>query len=197
MKRNLRIHDITLCGERDLIEPAVEDLAPLPPPYDAVEEQPAWKSLTDDQKSRLVCNLDGFIGMGLPRPESPEQEKRVCPEVFLRIKEAPEPRGQLGLSPAAPPVAGLLRAVPDLRVRLLRVRGERPCRPVPAHVPLGGVPPPGQPVRAAVRPAPLPVLGHGHRPELDPHHAVSTSSRTGAPCAGAAPRPAPWALTTP
>ena len=54
MKKNLEIPDIALFAEGDLIEPSIEDLAPLPPPYDAIDAQPAWKPLTDEQRSRLV-----------------------------------------------------------------------------------------------------------------------------------------------
>jgi Fe-S oxidoreductase len=87
MKKNLDIPDIARCGEGDLIEPSVEDLAPLPPPYDTVEAQPAWKPLTEEQRSRLVCNLDGFTGLGLPRPETPEQEKEYVRKFAAGLKK--------------------------------------------------------------------------------------------------------------
>ena len=84
MKKNLDINDIASCPQGDLAEPSAGDLAPLPPPYD---EEPAWKRITDEQRGRLVCNLDGFIGMGLPRPESPEQERAYVEKFVAGLKK--------------------------------------------------------------------------------------------------------------
>jgi Fe-S oxidoreductase len=55
---------------------------PLPPPYDKLELEPKIKELTDDQKKRYECDLDGISAVMIPRPET-EEEKRELVEKFL------------------------------------------------------------------------------------------------------------------
>lgn len=64
-----------------LVEIRCEDLPPLPPPYENFEDDPIT-SLSDDQKTRWEYSLDGVSGLNLPKPESPEEEKRLV-EAFL------------------------------------------------------------------------------------------------------------------
>ncbi|MCP4569344.1 MAG: (Fe-S)-binding protein [FCB group bacterium] len=55
---------------------------PLPPPYDKLESEPPLKELSDANKEKLECDLDGFTGYKFPRPET-EEEKRKLVEQFL------------------------------------------------------------------------------------------------------------------
>jgi len=59
-----------------------EDLAKLPPPYDTYTEQPLAE-LTPAQKEKWEHSLDGISAVNLPKPQSPEEEKKLV-EAFLR-----------------------------------------------------------------------------------------------------------------
>jgi Fe-S oxidoreductase len=76
MNGPVRVKDI---GKRpgELLSPlGVEDLAPLPPPYDRIEDQPKWKELTAGARDGLVCNLDGVIAASLPKPKDAAEEQQ-------------------------------------------------------------------------------------------------------------------------
>ena len=74
MKR-VRIADIGTRGREPLTAVALEDLVPLPPPYDAPQAQPAWKELGGAAREQLACNLDGVVGCSLPRPRDEAEEQ--------------------------------------------------------------------------------------------------------------------------
>ncbi len=81
MSRPLKIRDI---GERDqeVLSPVrLEDLPPLPAPYDKLEEQPQWKELSPGAQERMVCNLDGVVALSLPQPQT-EEEKQAYVDRF-------------------------------------------------------------------------------------------------------------------
>ena len=77
MKKKLELTDIAKGEDVQLTEINVDELIPLPPPYDKIEEQPGFKRLTEDQQERLVCNLDGVVSYaGLPKPKNKAEEKK-------------------------------------------------------------------------------------------------------------------------
>ncbi|MFH1437363.1 MAG: (Fe-S)-binding protein [Pseudomonadota bacterium] len=59
-----------------------QDLMPLPPPYDKIEEQPGWKGIDKDRRAQLGGTLDDTIAVGLPRPKTKEEEERLV-EAFI------------------------------------------------------------------------------------------------------------------
>ncbi|HTY22165.1 MAG TPA: (Fe-S)-binding protein [Desulfomonilaceae bacterium] len=59
----------------------VEDLPPLPPPYEDFEEPPIAQ-LKEDQKVRWEHSLDGVSAINLPRPQTPQEEQELV-EKFL------------------------------------------------------------------------------------------------------------------
>ncbi len=62
-------------------EVKIEDLPPLPPPYENYVEKPITE-LTEDQKQRWEHSLDGVSALNLPKPETPEEEQKLV-EAFL------------------------------------------------------------------------------------------------------------------
>ncbi|HSV96574.1 MAG TPA: (Fe-S)-binding protein [Spirochaetota bacterium] len=76
MKKSLKIRDISLNGDVPVTELKIDEMLPLPPPYDKIEEQPGWKQVTEEQKGRIVCNLDGVVGLSLQKPGNTEEEKK-------------------------------------------------------------------------------------------------------------------------
>jgi Fe-S oxidoreductase len=88
MKRNLKLADFSKAGDTPLIEVNRDELIPLPPPYDKIEELRGFKRLTDEQRGRLVCNLDGFISYAaLPKPKNKEEEKRYIEQFVSGLKK--------------------------------------------------------------------------------------------------------------
>jgi Fe-S oxidoreductase len=75
MSNTLRVEDISKRGDELLSPVDLQELVPLPPPYDKLEEQPDWKKINDNAKDRMVCNLDGVVALSLPKPENKAQEK--------------------------------------------------------------------------------------------------------------------------
>ena len=63
--------------ELEVLDPVgPDDLFPLPPPYDKVEDQPGWKTLSEEAKANATCSLDGFATTKLPKPQTPEEEQK-------------------------------------------------------------------------------------------------------------------------
>ena len=81
IKNKVRVEDISKDGGR-LANFSKEDLIPLPPPYDKLEEQPGWKALTEQQTNDLETDLDGFLALGIPKPKTPEEEAKYV-EAFI------------------------------------------------------------------------------------------------------------------
>ena len=52
-----------------------EKLMSLPAPYDTPEAQPPWKELSAQIRNNSECSVDGFTALGIPRPQTPAQEK--------------------------------------------------------------------------------------------------------------------------
>ena len=88
MKKSLKLTDIAKGGDTQLTEINLDELAPLPPPYDKVEELPGFKRLTQDQRERLVCNLDGVVSYAaLPKPKNKEEEKSYVEQFVSGLKK--------------------------------------------------------------------------------------------------------------
>jgi Fe-S oxidoreductase len=87
MKRNLKLTDLSKAGDMQLTEVTINELIPLPPPYDKVGELPGFKRLTKDQRERLVCNLDGVVALALPKPQNNEEEKQVVRQFVSGLKK--------------------------------------------------------------------------------------------------------------
>jgi len=86
MPKRLNLTDISKTGEGQLTEPDVNELMPLPPPYDKFKE-PGFKILTEDQRERLVSNLDGIVALALPKPKSKEEEKKYIEQFVSGLKK--------------------------------------------------------------------------------------------------------------
>ncbi|MFC1730042.1 (Fe-S)-binding protein [candidate division KSB1 bacterium] len=85
-KKPVKVTDIGNDTEQ-LVEIDVQELAPLPPPYDTTDNLPEIKQLTDEQKERINCSLDGFACIGFPQPESEEQEKEWVEKFLGGVKK--------------------------------------------------------------------------------------------------------------
>jgi Fe-S oxidoreductase len=91
MNKQLPVEDM---GKREgeILSPvAPEDLVPLPPPYDKLEDQPAWKEITPEAQERMVCNLDGVVAVSLPHPKDEAEEKELVEKFVAGLKKLLEP----------------------------------------------------------------------------------------------------------
>jgi len=80
--KSTRIRDLSIpSGQLAHVDP--QELLPLPPPYDKAEELPGFKALTEEVKGRLEATLDDTVVVGVPKPESPEEERALV-EAFFR-----------------------------------------------------------------------------------------------------------------
>ena len=86
-KKNLKLADISKDVDRQLTEINLDELMPLPPPYDKNEELPPFTRITPDQQERLMCNLDGFMGLVLPKPENKEEEEKYVAQFISGLKK--------------------------------------------------------------------------------------------------------------
>jgi Fe-S oxidoreductase len=84
---DVRVKDISRADPPVLSPIGPEDLPPLPPPYDRLEDQPGWKELTDQTRERMVCNLDGVVASSLPHPETPEEEQAYVDRFVEGLKK--------------------------------------------------------------------------------------------------------------
>jgi Fe-S oxidoreductase len=88
MKKKLKLNDISKGEDAQLIDINLDELIPLPPPYDKVEELRGFKQLTEDQRERLVCNLDGVVSYAaLPKPKNKEEEKKYVEQFVSGLKK--------------------------------------------------------------------------------------------------------------
>ncbi|UCC84053.1 MAG: (Fe-S)-binding protein [Gemmatimonadota bacterium] len=87
MSDKVRVRDISK-RENEVLSPVLaEDLVPLPPPYDNPAEEPAWKELNSGTTERLVCNLDGVVGLSLPKPETEAEEQEYVEKFRAGLKK--------------------------------------------------------------------------------------------------------------
>lgn len=87
MSNKVRVRDISKRGDEVLCPVGLEDLAPLPPPYDNPESEPAWKELSPETKERLVCNLDGVVALSLPKPKDEAEEQEYVEKFRAGLKK--------------------------------------------------------------------------------------------------------------
>ena len=74
--KKLKISDISIPSAQ-LAHVAPEDLYPLPPPYDKLEEQPGFKKLTEEARAKFEATLDDTMVVNVPKPESKEEEEQL------------------------------------------------------------------------------------------------------------------------
>lgn len=86
VRKDIKVKDLSK-GIEPLIELDPQDFAPLPPPYDKLEELPGFKRLKDAETKENVVNLDGVLIGGLPVPKSKEEEEKYVEAFITGIKK--------------------------------------------------------------------------------------------------------------
>ncbi len=79
--KRVKVEDIS--KNTDVLSPTpVEELKPLPAPYDKQDELPEPRELSEKVREKFECDLDGTLVLNYPKPKSAEEE-RVLVEKFL------------------------------------------------------------------------------------------------------------------
>ncbi|TAL69320.1 MAG: (Fe-S)-binding protein [Bacteroidetes bacterium] len=78
---NIKLKDISSPVEQ-LAEIKLEKLYPLPAPYDKLQDQPGFKTLSSEIKTKYEASLDGVMAVGLKKPGSEEEEKKLV-DIFI------------------------------------------------------------------------------------------------------------------
>ncbi len=86
-KNKFKIKDISDKTIDQMVNIDIQELVPLPPPYDKVDETQKMKELTNDQKKKYDCSLDGVVVLGFPQPENDAQEKEWCDKFISGLKK--------------------------------------------------------------------------------------------------------------
>ncbi len=86
-KRKVRVGDIGKDREKQLLEITAEALISLPPPYDEPDRDKPVNPLTEEQKSRYECSLDGVVAVGIPRPESQAEEDALMQSFLSGLRK--------------------------------------------------------------------------------------------------------------
>lgn len=86
-RRDLKCGDIARDDGRALTSIRIEDLAPLPPPYDRIEEQPGWRMLAGDQQRSFVSNLDGVVALNVEKERAEADRQRDVERFVSGLKK--------------------------------------------------------------------------------------------------------------
>lgn len=87
MHNNLTVAEISRHEDTQLTEVTINGLISLPSPYDEGEGHLQWKQPTEDQRERLVCNLDGVVALAVPKPHDKEEEKKYVEQFVSGLKK--------------------------------------------------------------------------------------------------------------
>jgi Fe-S oxidoreductase len=72
----------------ELLSPVkMDDLPPLPPPYDKFDEQPEWKEIRAKVREGMVYNLDGVVACPLPVPKDAAEEKQYVDKFVAGLRK--------------------------------------------------------------------------------------------------------------
>ncbi|MHC4274207.1 MAG: (Fe-S)-binding protein, partial [Planctomycetota bacterium] len=88
---DVRVEDIGKRPDQPLSPVRLEDLVPLPPPYDKFDEETEWKEIKESSRDGMVCNLDGTVASPLPRPQNEAEEQEYVDKFVAGLMKLLEP----------------------------------------------------------------------------------------------------------
>jgi len=86
-KKKLAVNDIGKNGNQQLLELAAKDLMPLPFECDPPSDGLAIKPMSDEQKARYECSLDGISVVNIPKPANKEEEQRLVDNFLSGLRK--------------------------------------------------------------------------------------------------------------
>ncbi len=85
MSKRVKVQEISKDTEQ-LAHVDLKDLMPLPPPYDKIEE-PKWKEIKPDYRKTHECSLDDTCAVGIPKPETKEEEEELVKKFISGLRK--------------------------------------------------------------------------------------------------------------
>ena len=82
-----KISDIFKNAGVPLTEIRLDELIPLPPPYDRIEEHPGFKRIPPERNAEIGCDLDGVSALSLPLPKNRTEEKEIVDRFVAGLKK--------------------------------------------------------------------------------------------------------------
>jgi len=76
MNKKLRVEDFSKPAD-PLSHVDLDDLIPLPAPYNQPENIPAWPPLDQKTKDQVEASLDDTVALGIPRPKTKAEEQEL------------------------------------------------------------------------------------------------------------------------
>ena len=86
MKKRITLKDIGKLEGR-MIDIRKAGLTPLPAPLDNPDDEPCIKELTESQKTKFDCSLDGVSAIGLVKPQTKEEEEEFVNKFISGLKK--------------------------------------------------------------------------------------------------------------
>ncbi len=83
-------------GDGPLTHLTLGELMPLPAPYDDPAEHPRWGKVNGSTLQNCACNLDDFVGVSLPNPQTPEEEQRLVDGFVSGMKKLLDDKNNWG-----------------------------------------------------------------------------------------------------
>jgi Fe-S oxidoreductase len=86
-RKKMRLQDVSRHTEEPLVTVTAEDLMRLPPPLDRVEAKAPYPPLSEEQKKRVECGLDGVSALSLPKPKNKEEEDKLVDRFLVGLRK--------------------------------------------------------------------------------------------------------------
>lgn len=85
-KPKIKVTDISN-PNKTLTHLEVQDMHPLPAPYDNIEDAPGFKKLKTEQTKNPDAQLDGVLIAGAPVPENKEEEEKIVKQFISGLEK--------------------------------------------------------------------------------------------------------------
>ncbi len=85
-KKRIKVTDISK-PSKQMVDLDPQDLLPLPPPYDKVEELPGFKKMDDQKREDYEASLDDTMVVNIPKPKSKEEEEQYKQAFISGLKK--------------------------------------------------------------------------------------------------------------
>jgi len=87
MTKRIRVKDISQDPHEQLLYLKAEELMPLPCSQGELNDNPPIRPLTEEQKSKYECSLDGLSAVLLPKPQNKEEEDKLVASFISGLKK--------------------------------------------------------------------------------------------------------------
>ncbi len=87
MANKVKVKDIGKNPDQQLTHIDPQEMMPLPPPYDKIDEEPKWGEIKPEQKAEYESSLDDTIAVGFPRPKTKKEEEELVAQFLSGLEK--------------------------------------------------------------------------------------------------------------